>query len=127
MRMLYISLVWLIVIILIWACFYYISIEETINFFNAELDKMYDATIDDDFSSAKHSVSILSERWKKIEKLWVYFIHQADVDDITTSILKIDAYIKTEDKSLILSEIEELKKYFKMVEGNESLTLENIF
>lgn len=127
MRMLYISLIWLVIIIIIWALFYFLSIEKTINYFDTELTKIYSAAFSEEYNDAQINITKLLEKWKKTEKFWVYFIHQGDVDNIASSILKIDAYIKTENKSMILSEIEELKKYLRMVKGNESLTLENIF
>lgn len=127
MKMLLISMAWLVIIVLIWAFFYYMSIEETIDFFDKELLKIYEAAINENFLEAKLNLDKVHDRWKKEEKLWIYFIHQGDIDDIDSSILKLYAYIKTENKSMILAEIEELKKNFKMVKGNESLTLENIF
>lgn len=127
MRMLYTASIWLIVIIVIWALFYYLSIEKTIDYFDIELKKIYASATDENYNDAQVNITKVIEKWKNTEKLWVYFVHQGDVDDIASSILKIDAYIKTENKSMILSEIEELKKYLRMIKGNESLTLENIF
>ncbi len=127
MRMLYIASIWLIVIIAIWALFYYLSIEKTIDYFDIELKKIYVSAASEDYNDAQINITKVMEKWKNTEKLWVYLVHQGDVDNIASSILKIDAYIKTENKSMILSEIEELKKYLRMVKGNESLSLENIF
>ncbi len=122
MRMLCISFAWLFIIILIWALFYFLSIEKTIDFFDDELKKIYSSAINENYNEAQINVNKIQEQWKKTEKLWIYFVHQGEVDDISSSILKIDVYIKTENKSMILSEIEELKKLFRMVKGNESLS-----
>ncbi|HBB29630.1 MAG TPA: hypothetical protein DC000_10385 [Clostridiales bacterium] len=127
MRMLCISFAWLFIIILIWALFYFLSIEKTIDFFDDELKKIYSSAINENYNEAQINVNKIQEQWKKTEKLWIYFVHQGEVDDISSSILKIDVYIKTENKSMILSEIEELKKLFRMVKGNESLSFENLF
>jgi len=125
--MLCISFAWLFIIILIWALFYFLSIEKTIDFFDDELKKIYSSAINENYNEAQINVNKIQEQWKKTEKLWIYFVHQGEVDDISSSILKIDVYIKTENKSMILSEIEELKKLFRMVKGNESLSFENLF
>jgi len=125
--MLYISFAWLFIIILIWALFYFLSIEKTIDFFDIELKSIYSSAINENYNEAQINVNKIQEQWKKTEKLWIYFVHQGEVDDISASILKIDVYIKTENKSMILSEIEELKKLLRIVKGNESLSFENIF
>ncbi len=127
MRMLYISFAWLFIIILIWALFYYLSVEKNIDFFDVELKNIYSSAINENYNEAQINVNKIQEQWKKTEKLWIYFVHQGEVDDISSSILKIDVYIKTENKSMILSEIEELKKLLRMVKGNESMSFENIF
>ncbi len=127
MKMLFVSLGWLFIVILIWGLFYYMSIEKTIDYFNTELKKINNSVANKDYNEAQTNIIKVLERWRKTEKIWVYFVHQGDVDDIGASILKIDAYIKTENNSLILSEIEQLKKALRMVQGNESLSLENIF
>ena len=127
MRMLCISFAWLFIIILIWALLYYLSIEKAVDYFDVELKNIYVSAIGGELNEAQINISKILDKWKNTEKLWIYFIHQQDVDDISSSILKIDAYIKTDNISMILSEIEELKKLLRMVKGNESLTLENIF
>ena len=127
MRMLLISFLWLLIIIVIWALFYYLSIEKTIVYFEDELKKIYESAFNENFNEAQANINRIIDKWEGIEKLWVYLVHQADVDDISSTIFKIDVYIKTENKSMVLSEIEEFKKLLRMVQGNESLTLENIF
>ena len=127
MKMLTFSFVWLFIVILIWSLFYYLSIEKTIDYFEDELKSISLLVSEDDYNQARVETIKILNRWNKTEKLWVYFVHQGDVDEISSSIRKIDIYIYTENKPLALSEIETLKMYLKMVEGNESLSLENLF
>jgi hypothetical protein len=67
------------------------------------------------------------KRWEETEKTWIYFVNQTEIDDIKASILKIDNNIKIKNQELALIDIEEFKKFIRLVRGNESLSLENIF
>lgn len=127
MKTLYVSLAWLIIIILAWYLIYYFSIDNAIKYFDIELKNIYNSVINENYNEAQMILNKITEKWKDTEKLWIYFVHQGEVEDIIASIQKMDAYIKTENKSMILSEIEELKKFLRKVMGNESITLENIF
>lgn len=127
MKTLYVSLAWLIIIILAWYLIYYFSIDNAIKYFDIELKHIYNSVINENYNEAQMILNKITEKWKDTEKLWIYFVHQGEVEDIIASIQKMDAYIKTENKSMILSEIEELKKFLRKVMGNESITLENIF
>ena len=127
MKMLYVSLSWLLIVIIIWALFYYLSIEKTIDYFENELSVMRIALSSENYNDAQVSLNKLLDYWKKTEKLWIYFVHQGDVDEIGACLLKMDVYIKTENISMALSEIEELRITMRMVQGNESLSFENIF
>ncbi len=127
MKTLYVSLAWLIIIILAWYLIYYFSIDNAIKYFDIELKNIYNAVINENYNEAQMILNKVMKKWKDTEKLWIYFVHQGEVEDIIASIQKMDSYIKTENKSMTLSEIEEFKKFLRKVMGNESITLENIF
>lgn len=127
MKTLYVSLAWLVIIILAWYLIYYFSIDDAIKYFEIEAKNIYNAVINENYNEAQIILNKVMEKWKDTEKIWIYFVHQGEVEDIIASIQKMDAYIKTENKSMILSEIEEFKKFLRKVMGNESITLENIF
>ncbi len=127
MKTLYVSFAWLIIIILAWYLIYYFSIDNAIKYFDIELKNIYNAVINENYNEAQMILNKVMEKWKDTEKLWIYFVHQGEVEDIIASIQKMDSYIKTENKSMTLSEIEEFKKFLRKVMGNESITLENIF
>jgi len=81
----------------------------------------------EDYIAAKSTMDKIIKKWESTEKIWIYFINQTEVDDIKSSIQKIDNYIKTKNQAMTLFEIEEFKKFLRLVGGNESLSWENIF
>ena len=127
MKTLYISLAWLIIILLIWFFIFYISIDKTIEYFFNEINILHDDTLKENYVEAKNTMNRIIEKWIETEKSWIYFVDQTEIDEIKTSIQKIDNYITIKNQSLILFEIEEFKMFLRLVRGNESLSLENIF
>lgn len=127
MKTLYISLVWLIIILLIWFVSFNFFINNSIKYFFAELYVLHDNIIKEDYIGAKPTIDKIIKKWENTEKIWIYFVNQSEVDDIKASIQKIDNYIKIKNQTMTLLEIEEFKKFLRLVRGNESLSWENIF
>ncbi|QSX07048.1 DUF4363 family protein [Sedimentibacter sp. zth1] len=127
MKYILISLLCLIIIISIWFCFYYFSISSAYEFFSTNLDMLSDFVLQNEYNEAYElTVKIMSE-WDKIEKVWVFFVHQEDIDSIRASINKLYRSIEVNSTVYSLGEIEQLMSLIIKVRGNECLTLENIF
>lgn len=127
MKTLYISLAWLVIIIVLWVFIYNFVLNNTINYFFEELDILYDKIMKENYDEAKPNIDKIKERWEKTEKIWIFCVNQSEVEDIKASINKIENYIKLENQTMTLLEIEELRKFLRLVIGNESLSVENIF
>lgn len=127
MKTLYISLAWLLCIIILWFFVYNFILDNSIKYFFDELDILYDNIIKENYNEAKPIIDKINERWEKTEKIWIYCVNQSEVENIKASINKIENYIKIENQTMALLEIEEFKKFLSLVKGNESLSLENIF
>lgn len=127
MKTLYISLAFLIIILITWFLAFNFFIDSTIKNFNSELYALHDDILKEDYIRARTTMDRIVNKWEETEKIWIYFVNQTDIEDIKTAILKIDSYLKIENQSLTLLEIEEFKKFLRLVRGNENLSLENIF
>lgn len=127
MKTLYISLIWLMIILLTWFYIFTMIIDSAIKYLYSELDTLYYNTIKENYSEARINADKITERWEEVESKWIYFVNQTEVDNIKASIAKINNYIKIENQSMILFEIEETRKFLRLVRGNESLNLENLF
>lgn len=127
MRVVVISFACLLVALIVWFCFFYFSIETTLEDFNLRFDKISDSITYINWNDAVIETDNMINKWEKIKKHWEYFVHQDDLDEISASLLKMKRAIENHDKTLSLMQVEDLKIFFERIKGNESLTLENIF
>lgn len=127
MKMLLISFFCILLIIGIWCAFYYVSIESIVPRLTDDLCEITTLINDNQWNEAQVVITSSINDWNNTEKLWVYCVHQDDIDEIKARFLIIDKYIKTKSKPLALAEIEYLKVYLKKIQGNESLSLDNVF
>lgn len=127
MKTLYISLACLITILIIWFLVFNFFIDNAIQYFFSELDILHDNILKEDYIGARTTMDRIIKKWEETEKVWIYCVNQTEIDDIKASISKIDNNIKIKNQELALIEIEEFKKFVRLVRGNESLSFENIF
>lgn len=127
MKTLYISLACLIIILIIWFIVFNFFIDNAIQYFFSELDILHDNILKEDYIGARTTMDRIIKKWEETEKVWIYCVNQTEIDDIKASISKIDNNIKIKNQELALIEIEEFKKFVRLVRGNESLSFENIF
>ena len=127
MRMVVISLIILLLMIGIWAWFYYGSVDPVTTYYWDSLIKLSDIVRKEDWERAKRDISIYTDKWYEIKKTWVFFINQEDLDNIDSSIRQLNIYIENEEKILAQAELEHLIVLFYVIDENECLTIENIF
>ncbi|HQO72416.1 MAG TPA: DUF4363 family protein [Sedimentibacter sp.] len=127
MKMVVISLIILLLMIGIWAWFYYGSVDPVTTYYWDSLIKLSDIVRKEDWERAKRDISIYTDKWYEIKKTWVFFINQEDLDNIDSSIRQLNIYIENEEKILAQAELEHLIVLFYVIDENECLTIENIF
>jgi len=127
MRMVVISLIILLLMIGIWAWFYYGSVDPVTTYYWDSLIKLSDIVRKEDWERAKRDISIYTDKWYEVKKTWVFFINQEDLDNIDSSIRQLNIYIENEEKILAQAELEHLIVLFYVIDENECLTIENIF
>lgn len=126
MRMVIISLTILLVLIGIWVWFHFTSIEPTTTYFYESLPELTALIKVEAWEIADATISSYYDRWQEVRKLWIYFINQNDIDNIDSSILKLEVFIKNKDKTMAQAELEHLRILFNIIKENECLSLENI-
>lgn len=122
-----ISIICFLIILAVWFAFYQFSISNIYDYFEENLNKLSEYILDEDFESASSLIDTIINEWNEIEKIWVFFVHQEDIDNIITSINKVKISIEMKNRLYTLSEIEDLMYILRIVRGNESLSLENVF
>lgn len=127
MKNLIIALFCFLIILGIWFCVNYIFLDDVINQYNIDLEELTSLVLKEDYANCMIKVNDLLNNWSDVEKLWVYFVHQSDIDNIRRSLLDLSYCVLTREKALSLLKLEDVKSQLRRVRGNESLTLENIF
>lgn len=127
MRMVVISLIILLLMMGIWAWFYYGSVNPVTTYYWDNLEYLSSIVKNEDWETAKKDISIYTDKWHEVKKTWVFFLNQRDLDNIDSSIRQLNIYIENEEKILAQAELEHLVVLFYVIDENESLTLENIF
>ncbi|HBC30603.1 MAG TPA: hypothetical protein DC024_05065 [Clostridiales bacterium] len=127
MRMVVISLIILLLMMGIWAWFYYGSVNPVTTYYWDNLEYLSSIVKNEDWETAKKDISIYTDKWHEVKKTWVFFLNQRDLDNIDSSIRQLNIYIENEEKILAQAELEHLVVLFYVIDENESLILENIF
>ncbi|NLK64283.1 MAG: DUF4363 family protein [Tissierellia bacterium] len=127
MRMVVISLIILLIMIGIWAWFYYGSVDPVTTYYWDNLSTLAEIVKKEDWERAKEDIKIYTDKWYEIKKTWIFFLNQRDLDSIDSSLRQLNIYIENEEKILAQAELEHLIVLFYVIDENESLTLENIF
>jgi len=127
MRMVVISLIILMIMISIWAWFYYCSVGPVTSFYRDNLPVLSDLVKDENWDRAMKDIKEYTDKWYEVKKLWMYFINQKDLDNIDSSLEQLNIYIENKEKILAQAELEHLIVLFRIIDENECLSLENIF
>ncbi|MDW5299296.1 MAG: DUF4363 family protein [Sedimentibacter sp.] len=126
MKMVVISLLVLLLFVGAWIWFYYNSVEPVTTYYWEKLIELSNSIYADDWQIAEYDMRNYFGKWKDTRNLWIYFINQNDIDNIDSSIRKLDSYIKNRDKNMAQAELEHLRVLFNVINENECLSLENI-
>ncbi|EOC99604.1 DUF4363 family protein [Caldisalinibacter kiritimatiensis] len=116
----------LVVIVIGWGLIYNFVEKNTSEFIN-NLDDLSKKVENNDWEGAKIQFYKIEKKWDKAKNTWSIILDHHEIDNIDLSIAKASKYIKTQDSSLSLGEIEVLRKLFGIVRENEALTITNIF
>ena len=127
MRMLVISLIFLLLMIGVWMWYHFTSIEPMTQFYQEALRDLSEIIKDEQWKKAEEDMQEYIDRWEEVKNVWIYFIDQKDIDNIESSMRKVNVYIKNEDKVNAQAELEHIMVLFNIIKENECLTMENLF
>lgn len=127
MKMLIISLVFLILMIGVWIWYHFTSIEPMTSYYNEGLKDLLEVIENEQWEKADEDILTYIDKWEEIKKIWIYFIDQKDLDNIESSMKKVNVYIRNKDKTHAQAELEHMMILFNIIKENECLTIENIF
>ncbi|WP_179238921.1 DUF4363 family protein [Sedimentibacter hydroxybenzoicus] len=127
MRMLIISLIFLLLMIGIWMWYHFTSIEPMTKFYNESINDLLIDIENEQWDKADEAILLYMNKWEEVKNVWIYFIDQKDLDGIESSMKKINVYIKNRDKSYAQAELEHMMILFNSIKENECLTIQNIF
>lgn len=127
MKMLIISLVFLILMIGVWIWYHFTSIEPMTGYYNEGLKDLLKVIENEQWEKADEDILTYVDKWEEVKKIWIYFIDQKDLDNIESSMKKVNVYIRNKDKIHAQAELEHMMVLFNIIKENECLTIENIF
>ena len=127
MRMLIISLIFLLLMIGIWTWYNITSIEPVTEFYIESINDLLRNVENGQWERADEEILLYISKWDEIKNIWVYFIDQKDLDAIETSIKKANVYISHREKSHAQAELEHMSILFNGIKENERLMIHNIF
>ncbi len=127
MKMLIISLVFLILMIGIWIWYHFTSIEPMTSYYNEGLNDLLNVIEYEQWDKANEDIITYIDKWEEAKNIWIYFIDQKDLDNIESSMKKVNVYIRNKDKIHAQAELEHMMVLFNIIKENECLNIENIF
>ncbi|WP_313341256.1 DUF4363 family protein [Sedimentibacter sp.] len=127
MKMLIISLIFLLLMIGIWIWYHFTSIEPMTDFYNESINDLLKIIENEQWEKADKDIRLYIDKWGEVKNIWTYFISQKNLDNIESSMKKTDVYIKNKDKIQAQAELEHMMILFNIIKENECLTISNIF
>lgn len=127
MKMLINSLVFFAIMISLWVWFSFTQVEPVVKYYEEDLTKLSYLIEDNKWEDANSKTGEHLLYWEKVKKVWIFFVHQSDIEKIDASIKKLNVYIKNNNKVMAQAEIEELKVLINVVKANEDTAIDNIF
>lgn len=87
---------------------------------------IYTSTTEEDWDIVDTGLSGLKDTWKKHRSEYMFFIDQATLFRIDTTLAQADAYIQARSRDQAMGELSSLKTQFLLLRQSESLTWGNI-
>lgn len=79
------------------------------------------------WEAAKSDFTQISSKWDKTKVIWSMLVDHIEVDNIDSTLSRIQSHIQTKDYSLSLGEISALRLFVEHIPEKEALSLRNIF
>ena len=80
-----------------------------------------------DKNQTEKELKTLDEKWKGVHEKLAYYIEHDELEKVDTAIVKMKAYVETEDFSSAIAELDEGKFVIEHIQEKYALNLKNIF
>lgn len=104
--------------------YYYFS--STAEDLSAKMNVIEEKVQQGDWGSAGQLTSEFQSSWSKVSNKWQVLIDHHEIDQINTSVSRIDKFIETRDLSSFMAELAELKLLIEHIPAKEALNIRNI-
>ncbi len=78
------------------------------------------------WDNAKEQLADFEAKWKKTKYIWSMLLDHFEIDNIDNSFTKSREYIRSEDFSSAIAELEALRQYVLHIPKREGFSLDNI-
>lgn len=118
----------LVVMVLIVLGGYYLesSILKTTDQISRTLNEVKESVRSDQWSAAERSTQKLDERWSACKGVWGPFIHNDDLETVTSHLARLRAFLEAQDKGAALAEITSIERQLVQLRQQEVLNLQNV-
>jgi hypothetical protein len=120
------SIALLLTIIIVSGIFSLKMLESSSKNIEQHLSLIESSTTSGDWAKSKSQLDLVNASWKKTSKVWTALIDHFEIDNIDTSLSKMEKYIYAKDTSMALAEIAALKQFIKHIPETEAFNLKNI-
>lgn len=104
--------------------FYYF--DRTANNLSDGMNQLEQKVKQGEWAAADKLIGQFKSSWGNISNKWTILIDHQEIDEINTSVSRIDKYIETKDLPSFMAELAELRLLIEHVPAKEALNIKNI-
>lgn len=94
---------------------------------NNKILEIQSNTEKNDWTKAKEGLKKVKHDWSGMESTWTILLDHMEIDNIDTSLSRLEKFVEIKDKVQTLSEAATLKQYILHIPQKEGFNLKNIF
>ena len=120
------SIVFLLVVIFIAGSYSLRVMVSTAERLDQQISSIEKNTRDKRWEEASRELQVFLRDWESIEPGWALLIDHSEVDNIDSTLARMEKYIESRDMSSALAEIATLRHYIRHIPEKETVALKNI-
>ena len=101
--------------------------EKTVKEITASFSKIGNEIVKQNIEQINIELENISDKWEEKQKKLAYYIEHDELEKVHTAIVTMKSYIKTNDFSSAMAELEEGKFVIEHIQEKNSFNLQNIF
>ena len=101
--------------------------EKTVKEIRETFSKIENEIVKQNIEQIKIELENISNKWEEKQKRLAYYIEHDELEKVHTAIVTMKSYIKTNDFSSAMAELEEGKFVIEHIQEKNSFNLQNIF